>query len=66
MANVTIPDNCEFEIGADQVRLTTQTNGDAIVIKGIHLGEENAAALAYLINKTSNHLKIEIREASAP
>jgi len=66
MADVTIPDKCEFELGADQVRLTTQTNGDAILIKGIHLGEDNAAALAYLINKTSSHLKIEIKEASAP
>ena len=57
-----IPDKCEFETGADQVRLTTQTNGDSILIKGIHLGEDNSAALAYLINKTSNHLKIEIKE----
>ena len=58
-----IPDKCEFETVADQVRLTTQTNGDTIHIKGIHLGEESAAALAYLINKTNNHLKIEIKEA---
>ena len=58
-----IPDKCEFETGADQIRLTTQTNGDVIFIKGIHLGEESTAALAYLINKTSNHLKIEIKEA---
>jgi len=57
-----IPNKCEFETGADQVRLTTQTNGDSILIKGIHLGEDNSAALAYLINKTSNHLKIEIKE----
>jgi len=57
-----IPDKCEFETTADQVRLTTQTNGDVILIKGIHLGEDNSAALAYLINKTSNHLKIEIKE----
>ena len=57
-----IPDKCEFETTADQVRLTTQTNGDVILIKGIHLGEDNSAALAYLINKTTNHLKIEIKE----
>ena len=57
-----IPDKCEFETGSDQVRLTTQTNGDSILIKGIHLGEDNSAALAYLINKTTNHLKIEIKE----
>ena len=59
----TIPDTCEFEAGADQVRLTTQTNGDQINFKRIHLGKDAAAALAYLINKTDNHLKIEIKEA---
>ena len=62
MADITIPDKCEFETSADQLRLTTQTNGDTIYIKGVHLGDENAAALAYLINKTSNHLKVEISE----
>ena len=59
-----IPDKCEFEAGADQVRLTTQTNGDVIFIKGIHLGEDASATLAYLINKTNNHLKIEIKEVT--
>ena len=58
-----IPETCEFDAGADQIRLTTETNGDRILIKGIHLGEDAAAVLAYLINKTSNHLKIEIKEA---
>ena len=58
-----IPDKCEFLVGADQIRLTTQTNGDQIHIKGIHLGEGAAAALAYLINKTNNHLKVEIKES---
>ena len=60
---VTIPDECEFLVGADQIRLTTQTNGDQIHFKGIHLGEGAAATLAYLINKTNNHLKVEIKEA---
>ena len=58
-----IPDKCEFEAGADQIRLTTQTNGDQIHFKGIHLGAEAAATLAHLINSTNNHLKIEIKEA---
>lgn len=60
---VEIPDICEFEATADQVRLTTQTNGDIIHIRGIRLGGMCAAALAYLINKTDNHLIIEIKEA---
>jgi len=63
MATIEIPCCCDFTVGADQVRLTTQTNGDHILIKGIDLGADNAAALAHLINKVSNHLKIEIKEA---
>jgi len=61
---VEIPNICEFEVGADQIRMTTQTNGDRIFIKGVHLGEDNAAALAYLINKTNNRLRIEIKEVA--
>ena len=59
----TIPESCEFKVVADQIRLTTQTNGDKIHIHGLQLGENAAASLAYLINKTDNHLKIEIKEA---
>jgi len=40
----------EFDVGVDQIRLTTQTNGDRIEIRGIHLGESEAANLALLIN----------------
>lgn len=59
----TIPDICEFEVGADQVRLSTQTNGDSVEIRRLNFDENQAAALAYLINKSTNHLKIEIKEA---
>ena len=58
-----IPENCEFQVIADQIRLTTQTNGDNIHIHGLQLGKDAAASLAYLINKADNHLKIEIKEA---
>ena len=58
----TIPDSCEFKVKADQLRFTTQTNGDHVLIKGIQLGKNAAAALAYLINDTTNHLKIEIKK----
>jgi len=57
-----IPDTCEFQVGADQIRLKTQTNGDQITIMGIHLGAEAAATLAYMINNTQNHLTVEIKE----
>lgn len=59
-----IPDTCEFEAGADQVRFTTQTNGDTILIKGLHLNKDQAASLAYLINDTTNHLSIEIKKVT--
>lgn len=62
MADITIPEHCEFEIPvADQIKLTTQTNGDRIEIHGIHLGSEQAAALAYLLNKSVS-LTVEIKE----
>lgn len=60
---VEIPDTCEFQVGADQVRLTTRTNGDSILIEHINLDKDNAAALAHLINRVDNHnLRIEIKE----
>jgi len=63
MALIEIPDTCEFTVGADNVRLTTLTNGDSILIQRINLDADNAAALAHLINRTQNHnLKIEITE----
>ena len=57
----TIPDKCEFEVGVDQIRLQTQTNGDTIFIKGIHLGDSNSAALAYLINHPDGNIKVTIK-----
>ncbi len=56
----TIPETCEFDVEHDQVELKTATNGDFIEIRGINLGKEAAAALAYLIN-TDNHLTIEVK-----
>ena len=62
MADISIPEACEFDIPLkDQIRFKTRTNGDEIVIKGVHLGEEMAASLAYLINKKVP-LHIEIKE----
>ncbi len=39
-----------FHTKADQVKLTTTTNGDTIVIKGFHLSQSQAASMAWLIN----------------
>jgi len=56
-----INEYCEFLIIADKVELTTQTNGDRIVISGINLDANQAAALAYLVN-SHGALKIEIKK----
>ena len=55
-----ISDVCEFEVAADQIDFHTVTNSDSIEIKDIHMSQDAAASLAWLIN-TDNHLMIEIK-----
>ena len=55
-----IPESCEFDVEADHIVLRTRKNGDLIEIQHINLTQDNAAALAYLVNHP-NHLKIEIK-----
>jgi len=55
-----INEHCEFVIISDKLEMTTQTNGDRIVISGINLDANQAAALAYLVNCDSA-LKVEIK-----
>jgi hypothetical protein len=51
MADLTIPNMCKFDIiNNDQIKLTTQTNGDRVTITGVHFTPEQGAALSYLIN----------------
>lgn len=50
-----------FEVGEDGVKFTTQTNGDIIVITGIHLTKNQAASLAYLVNSRKK-LSFEVKE----
>ncbi len=53
---------CEFETTTDQIEFRTRTNGDEIRIRGIHLTQEQATSLAWLINADENAvLKIEIK-----
>ena len=42
-----------FHTKADQVKLTTTTNGDLLHIKGFHLSQGQAASMAWLINADS-------------
>jgi len=46
---------------SQNVQFNTQTNGDHVEIKGLHLTREQAATLAWLINN-SGDLKIKIKE----
>ena len=41
---------CVFETKTDQVQFNTQTNGDTIRIKGLHLTQDQATSLAWLVN----------------
>jgi hypothetical protein len=40
----------KFEVPPDKMIFNTQTNGDKIMIHGVHLKPEQAAILATLIN----------------
>ena len=39
-----------FDVGPDKMAFYTRSNGDQIVMKGMHLGQEAASALAFMIN----------------
>ena len=57
-----ISEICEFCTRSDQVHFHTRTNGDNIHIKGIHLTQDQATNLAWLVNADDNvKLKFEIK-----
>ena len=41
---------CVFDVGPDHISLLTMANGDRVNIKGIHMGQDEAAALAWMVN----------------
>lgn len=51
----------EFDVAHDCMLFSTQTNGDRIEIKRVHLGPEVAANLATLINTPDGALKVIIK-----
>ena len=59
----TIKDRCVFFAEVDQCTFLTKTNGDKVRFgKGLHIRQDDAAALAYLI-QSGKKLKIVIKEA---
>ena len=55
-----IEEKVKFLTSADQVKLTTTTNGDMLTIKGFHFNQEQAATMAWLIN-TDDGGQLEFR-----
>jgi len=51
----------EFDVPKDCMVFITRTNGDQIVIKRVHLGPENAANLANLINTPDGVLRVTVK-----
>ena len=50
-----------FEVGEDGAKFTTQSNGDIVIITGIHLTKQQAATLAWLVN-SKKILTFEVKE----
>lgn len=57
-----IDNEVTFEVGEDGAKLTTQTNGDILVITGLNLTREKAATLAWLVNVRNKKLVFEVKE----
>lgn len=58
----TIKEKCVFFAEADQCTFLTKTNGDKISFgKGLHVRQDAAAALAYMI-QSGKKLRIVIKE----
>ena len=51
----------EFDVPIDCLVFTTQTNGDRIDIRRVHLGAEAAANLANMINTPDGLLHVTIK-----
>ncbi len=51
-----------FYTKADQVKMTTTTNGDVLHIKGFHFSQDQAAIMAWLINADNQgELQFEVK-----
>lgn len=62
---IEIEEECIFYTRADQVKFHTQTNGDSLYIKGVHLTQGQATSLAWLVNADNNaqlEFQIKVKE----
>ena len=59
----TIKNECVFFAEVDQCAFLTKTNGDKVSFgKGLHVKQDDAAALAYLI-QSGKRLKVTVQKA---
>ena len=59
----TVKNRCVFFVEVDQCEFLTKTNGDKVRFgKGLHIRQDDATALAYLI-QSGKRLKVIVREA---
>ena len=56
-----IDSEVQFNVGPDQAKFTTQTNGDILILSGIDLTQSQAVTLAYLVNSNKT-LRFEVKE----
>ena len=55
-----IDEECRFIVKADDVKFTTQTNGDIIIISRLSFSKEQAASFAWLINHPDKNVLFEV------
>ncbi len=56
-----IQDKAVVIVPPDSITFTSKTNGDKINIKGVHVEQDDAAALAYMI-QSGKDLKVIFKE----
>ena len=51
-----------FDVGEDQAKFRTQSNGDTLLIEGLNLTQKQAASLAWIVNiKDPKKIQIQIK-----
>jgi len=60
-----VEEECIFRTRADQVKFSTQTNGDTIRLVNLKLNQAQATSMAWLVNADGNvelEFKVKVKE----
>ena len=57
-----IESECVFEVNSDDIKFTTKTNGDIVIIRNLDFSKEQAASFAWLVNHPGT-LRFEVKLA---